>query len=138
FPCTNPFDAYMTSRVPPVGVGPTKEHCTTSRLNSSGDNIRAPASSNSPRLLWAPASEVHNTRAMPRRSFIGRDTSFSFQNLRLLNCIIRKHCQRLREHEAEQLGGLHVDDQLRVRLPLDGKVCRLRAVPDLVDVVRRP
>jgi hypothetical protein len=77
FPTTDPLVVYMTSRVPPVGVGPTTTRCSNSRLKSSGDNIRPPASSNSPRLLWALASDAHNNRGIPSGSLVGRPTSFS-------------------------------------------------------------
>src|SRR3981189_1978375 len=59
----------------------------------------------------------------PRRS---RDGS--------LNHPVRAQHQRLRDRNAERLGGLQIDDQLELRRLLDGKVGWLRALEDLVHV----
>src|SRR6266540_4482209 len=41
---------------------------------------------------------------------------------------------RLRNRQPDRLGGFEIDDQLELRRLLHGKVCRLRALEDLVHV----
>src|SRR5689334_8162099 len=95
-------------------MGPTITRWTRSRLNSSADNTFAPASSNSPRLLWAPATEAHNERVIPRYSLVGRAARFSLLNRRLLNHGVQKHHDRGRERNSQSLGGRHVDNQIEL------------------------
>src|SRR5438128_10007634 len=56
----------------------------------------------------------------------------------LLDHLIRPQQERLRDREAEGLGGLEVDHQLKSRGLLNGKLRRLRSPQDLVDEIRRP
>jgi len=52
----------------------------------------------------------------------------------LFNNLICPQQQRRRDHEAESLGGLEVDDQFELTGLFDGKVVWLCAFEDLVDV----
>jgi len=53
---------------------------------------------------------------------------------RRLDDLVRSHENRLRDREAERLGGLEVDDQLELSRLLDGEISRLGTLEDLVDV----
>src|SRR6266852_2669198 len=54
-----------------------------------------------------------------------------------LDDLVRPRQHRLRDCQAEGLGGLEIDGQLELRRLLDGKLCRLGTFEDLVDVSRR-
>src|SRR6266478_2419618 len=54
----------------------------------------------------------------------------------LLGHLIRPLQERRRDRQAEGLRGLEVDDQLDVHWLLDGEVCGLDALQDLVNVPR--
>src|SRR6478609_3396142 len=53
--------------------------------------------------------------------------------LLLFDDLVRAHLQRLRYLEAERLGGLQVDDRLKLRRLRDGDVGRVRALQYLVN-----
>ncbi len=55
----------------------------------------------------------------------------------LFDDLIRAQQQRLRDREAERLGGLEVDDELEFAWLLDGKIGWLCASEDLVHEGRR-
>src|SRR5215510_1974469 len=52
----------------------------------------------------------------------------------LFDDLISAKQERLRDRQAERLGGLEVDDQIKFRGLLHRQVSRLRALEDLVDV----
>src|SRR5713101_6164939 len=67
------------------------------------------------------APEGSAGRQIPRRSNSDR------RNCRLLDHLIRPQEERLRDRQAEGLGGLEVDDKLELGRLLDGKVRGARA-----------
>ena len=52
----------------------------------------------------------------------------------LVDHLVRPQQQRLRDREAERLGGLEIDDQLEFRRLLDGQIGGLSALDDSIDV----
>src|SRR3970040_2366706 len=58
--------------------------------------------------------------------------------LSLLDDLVGAKQQRLRNGQAQGLGGLEVDDELELGRLLDREIGRLGALEDLVDVDRRP
>src|SRR5881628_887952 len=62
-------------------------------------------------------------RPISRRIFAGRS----------LDNLVRPQQHRLRDGQAERLGGLQIDDQLELRGLLDRQVRRLRALEDFID-----
>src|SRR5262245_32001381 len=56
----------------------------------------------------------------------------------LLDHLIRSQQERLRDGQPECPGRLAIDHELELRGLLDGKIARLRALEDLVDVCRGP
>src|SRR5262249_30440918 len=56
--------------------------------------------------------------------------------VRSVDHLVRPQQQRGRDREAERLGGLHVDDEIKFRGLLDGQVSGLGALEDLVNVGR--
>ena len=52
----------------------------------------------------------------------------------LLDHLIRAHQQRLRDRQAERLGGLQINHELGLRRLLDRKLARFGAFQDLVDI----
>src|SRR5215469_1648504 len=52
----------------------------------------------------------------------------------LFNHLVGASEERLGDRNAKGVGGLEVDDQLELRRLLDGKVGRLGALKDLVDI----
>src|ERR1700730_7721071 len=63
------------------------------------------------------------------RSLIGEHSTRA-----LLMDLIRPQQERRRDRQAESLGGLEVDHEIKLRRLLHGKVRGLRAFQDLVDV----
>src|SRR5437867_10956497 len=111
---------------------------------------RTRAASLWPRIAAARSSAVWDMR--PRRcsrgclatsSRVGMSASFRFcvgskdKRATLLNNLVCSQEQRLRNRQAERLGGLQVDDQLELRRLLDGQVGGLCAFQDLVDEISR-
>src|ERR1700730_6504562 len=56
----------------------------------------------------------------------------------LFDHLIRALQERERDRQAEGLGGLEVDDQLKLRRLLDGEVSGLRPLEDLVSIDGEP
>src|SRR5437899_5108929 len=54
----------------------------------------------------------------------------------LLDDLIRPPQQRVRDRQAERLGSLEVDDELKLRRLLDGEVARFGALQDLIHEMR--
>src|SRR4029453_16675862 len=84
------------------------------------------------RMLPGSLAEGHYAHQRP-----GLDEHRGAGQRALLDDLVRPLQQRLRDCEAERLGGLEVDDQLELRRLLDGQVAGLGTFEDPLHVVSR-
>ena len=105
-------------------------HWTTPRKPAS-----VPTSLTSESVLLSPPGTCTTLR---RPSRLGRNVFLCHRdstssNGALLDHFIRPPQHRRRDRQAERLRSLEVDDKLKLGGLLDGEVCRLRTLQDLVD-----